>query len=51
MDKSVKEGGIQLEYEDEDHRVLELYEKECAKNGVQSRMQEFMPWRAVAARA
>jgi hypothetical protein len=34
MDKSVKEGGMQVEYEDEDPRILELYERECAKHGV-----------------
>ena len=51
MDKSVKEGGIQVEYEDEDPRILELYERECARNGVQSRMHEFMPWHATAAHA
>jgi hypothetical protein len=27
MDKSVKDGGNQIEYEDEDPRVLELYER------------------------
>jgi hypothetical protein len=42
MDKSVKEGGNQIEYEDEDPRILDLYERECAKNGVQSRMGELM---------
>jgi quercetin dioxygenase-like cupin family protein len=40
MDKSVKEGGNQIEYEDEDPRVLDLYERECASHGVQSRMRE-----------
>jgi hypothetical protein len=38
MDKSVKDGGNQIEYEDEDPRVLELYERECSRNGVTSRM-------------
>ncbi|GAC1317844.1 MAG: hypothetical protein NVSMB2_12030 [Chloroflexota bacterium] len=42
MDKSVKEGGNQIEYEDEDPRVLELYEAELAKGGVQSRMRELI---------
>jgi quercetin dioxygenase-like cupin family protein len=40
MDRSVKEGGNQVEYEDEDPRVLELYERECARNGVTSKMRE-----------
>lgn len=42
MDKSVKEGGNQIEYEDEDLRVLELYEAELAKRGVHSRMRELI---------
>jgi quercetin dioxygenase-like cupin family protein len=39
MDKSVKDGGNQIEYEDEDPRILQLYERECALNGVESRMR------------
>jgi hypothetical protein len=42
MDKSVKDGGNQVEYEDEDPRILELYERECARFGVQSRMREIV---------
>jgi mannose-6-phosphate isomerase-like protein (cupin superfamily) len=38
-DKSIKEGGNQVEYEFEDPRVLEAYERECARHGVQSRMR------------
>lgn len=41
-DRSLKEGGIQVEYEDEDPRILELFETECAKHGVQSRMREYL---------
>ena len=39
MDKSVKEGGNQIEYEDEDPRIRDLYESECARNGVTSKMR------------
>jgi hypothetical protein len=41
-DVSAKEGGIQVEYEDEDPRILELFERECARHGVLSRMREFL---------
>jgi mannose-6-phosphate isomerase-like protein (cupin superfamily) len=40
MDVSVKEGGRQIEYEDEDPRVRRTYERELAKRGVTSRMDE-----------
>ena len=42
MDRSVKDGGNQIEYEDEDPRILELYERECARNGVASRMGQLV---------
>ena len=42
MDLSAKEGGNQIEYEDEDPRILQLFEAELAKHGVQSRMREFI---------
>lgn len=42
MDKSMSEGGIQVEYEDEDPRIIKLYETELAKRGVQSRMGDFV---------
>jgi len=32
MDKSVKDGGNQIEYQDEDPRILEMYERECARS-------------------
>ena len=37
-DKSVKEGGDQIEYEDEDPRIREIFESELAREGLQSRM-------------
>ncbi len=43
MDVSVEEGGRQIEYEDEDPRIRRIYEEELRKNGVPSRMQEYMP--------
>ena len=41
---SIKEGGIQLEYEDEDRRVHEIFEKELAAHGQQCRMKNLVPW-------
>ena len=41
-DVSIKKGGRQVEYGDEDHRILELFEEECAKAGVQSHMREYL---------
>ena len=43
MDKSVKDGGDQMEYEDEDPNVLRLYEQELAKRSIESKMHQFMP--------
>jgi mannose-6-phosphate isomerase-like protein (cupin superfamily) len=39
---SVKKGGNQIEYADQDPRVHELFERETAKNGVTVRMQGLM---------
>jgi mannose-6-phosphate isomerase-like protein (cupin superfamily) len=41
-DRSVKEGGNQIEYQDEDPRILERFEAECLKAGSQSKMREFL---------
>jgi len=38
MDVSVKEGGRQIEYEDEDPRIRMIYEDELRKRGIPSRM-------------
>ena len=38
VDVSVKDGGNQIEYEDEDPAIRELFEQELAKNGVKSQM-------------
>ena len=45
MDVNVKEGGRQIEYEDEDRRVRTLYEAELAQRGVPSKMDHFLPAR------
>ena len=38
MDVSVKEGGRQIEYEDEDPRIRRIYEDELRARGLPSRM-------------
>jgi uncharacterized RmlC-like cupin family protein len=38
VDTSVEKGGNQIEYENQDARIHEIYLKELAKNGVQSKM-------------
>jgi gentisate 1,2-dioxygenase len=40
MDVSVKEGGRQIEYEDQDPRIQEMYARELARYGIQPRMDE-----------
>ncbi len=40
MDVSVREGGRQIEYEDEDPRIRRLYEEELRARGIASRMPE-----------
>ena len=43
-DVSVKDGGNQLEYEDEDKLIHEIFEAELVKNGAPCRMKAFVPW-------
>ncbi len=38
VDRSVKEGGTQIEYEDEDPQIKRNFEAELARRGIQSRM-------------
>jgi cupin superfamily acireductone dioxygenase involved in methionine salvage len=42
VDTSVKDGGNQIEYEDQDPRIHAIYLKELATTGVQSRMGDFI---------
>jgi hypothetical protein len=42
VDVSVKKGGAQIEYEDQDPRVHSIFLDELRKNGVECRMSEFM---------
>jgi hypothetical protein len=42
MDVSLKDGGRQIEYEDEDPRIREIYRAELAKTGAEFRMAEFL---------
>ena len=42
MDISAKDGGHQVEYQDEDPAVLDLYEKELAARGLASKMRQFV---------
>ncbi|MEX2288980.1 MAG: hypothetical protein WD794_01460 [Mycobacteriales bacterium] len=42
MDVSLKEGGRQIEYEDQNPKVHELYAQELARNSAEMRMQNFV---------
>jgi mannose-6-phosphate isomerase-like protein (cupin superfamily) len=42
VDVNVNDGGFQIEYEDQDPRIHEIFLEELAKNGVTCRMGEFM---------
>lgn len=41
---SLKEGGWQIEYEDEDPEIHRIFEEELAKHGAPCKMSEFIPW-------
>jgi hypothetical protein len=43
-DVSVKEGGWQIEYEDEDRSIHRQFEAELARSGAQCRMPTEIPW-------
>ena len=41
---SIKEGGMQIEYEDEDREIHRIFESELAKHGAPCRMKAFVPY-------
>ena len=41
-DVNVRDGGAQIEYEDQDPRIHQIYLRELAANGVGSRMSEYI---------
>jgi quercetin dioxygenase-like cupin family protein len=43
-DVSVKQGGAQIEYEDEDRRVHQIFEEELARHGAECRMGSMIAW-------
>lgn len=44
IDVSVKDGGGQIEYEDEARQIHEIFEKQLAESGATCRMKAFVPW-------
>jgi hypothetical protein len=45
---SIKDGGDQIDYEDQDPRIQEMWLEALSKNGVQSKMDKFFPPRRAA---
>jgi hypothetical protein len=43
-DRSIKEGGWQIEYEDEDREIHRIFENELTEHGATCRMKAFVPW-------
>jgi mannose-6-phosphate isomerase-like protein (cupin superfamily) len=43
-DVSVKQGGWQIEYEDEDHEIHRVFEGELKKHDATCRMKGYIPW-------
>ena len=43
VSKSVKEGGDQIEYEDQDPRIHRIWLEEMRKNGAPPKMEKFVP--------
>ncbi|MEK9658437.1 MAG: cupin domain-containing protein [Chloroflexota bacterium] len=42
-DVSIKEGGMQVEYDDENPLVLDMFEEECLKHGATPNMRRYFP--------
>jgi hypothetical protein len=42
-DVSQKEGGMQVEYEDENPMVLDMFEEDCIKHGAMPDMRRYFP--------
>lgn len=47
-DADVKKGGDQIEYEDEDPQIRQLFADECRKNGAESKMDQYFAALATA---
>ena len=43
-DRSMKEGGWQIEYEDEDREIHKIFEDELKHHGATCKMKAFVPW-------
>ncbi|MBI4524037.1 MAG: ethanolamine ammonia lyase-activating protein [Deltaproteobacteria bacterium] len=43
-DVSLKQGGTQIEYEDEDREIHEIFEARLARAGARCRMESMVPW-------
>jgi mannose-6-phosphate isomerase-like protein (cupin superfamily) len=43
-DRSLKDGGWQIEYEDEDREIHQIFEKELTVHGATCKMKAFVPW-------
>jgi quercetin dioxygenase-like cupin family protein len=43
-DVSVKEGGLQIEYDDEDHKIHQIFEDHISKAGATCRMKSMIGW-------
>jgi mannose-6-phosphate isomerase-like protein (cupin superfamily) len=43
-DVSMKKGGSQIEYEDEDPEIHKFFESELARHGAACKMKHFIPW-------